>query len=131
LLSFALKEVPLKPNRTLLQVAALMSGLATQNVGIGTNAPTQRLHVAGNLRLDNAFMPGNQAGAVGNILLSRGAGVAPVWLPNGAAGTILMSMGAGNDPVWAPNPICSFPPQNHRGALGGSYVNNSYTPLQQ
>jgi len=77
LLSFALKEVPLKPNRTLLQVAPLMGGLAAQNVGIGTNAPTQRSHVAGNLRSDSAFMPGNQAGAVGNILLSQGAGVAP------------------------------------------------------
>jgi len=89
-----------------------MGGLAAQNVGIGTSNPTERLHVAGNLRLDNAFMPGNQAGAVGNILLSRGAGVAPVWLPNGAAGTILMSMGAGNDPVWAPNPICTSPTLN-------------------
>jgi len=108
-----------------------MGRLAAQNVGSGTNAPTQRLHVVGILRLDNAFMPSNQAGAVGNILLSQGADVAPVWLPNGAAGTILMSMGPGSNPVRAPNPICSFPPQNHRGALGGSYVNNSYTPLRQ
>jgi hypothetical protein len=89
-----------------------MGGLAAQNVGIGTSTPTERLHVAGNLRLDNAFMPGNQPGAVGNILISRGAGVAPVWLANGAAGTILMSMGPGNDPVWAPNPICTSPTQN-------------------
>jgi len=81
--------------------------------------------------LDNAFMPGNQAGAVGNILLPQGASVAPVCLPNGAAGTILMSMGPVNNPVWVPNPICYFPPQNHRGALGGSYVNNSYMPLRQ
>ena len=77
LLSFALKEVPLKPNRTLLQVAPLMGGLAAQNVGIGTSTPTERLHVAGNLRLDNTFMPGNQAGAVGNIFLSQGAGATP------------------------------------------------------
>jgi len=101
----------MKPERILLQVALLMGGLAAQNVGIGTSAPTERLHVAGNLRLDNAFMPGNQPGAVGNILISRGAGVAPVWLANGAAGTILMSMGPGNDPVWAPNPICTSPTQ--------------------
>ena len=74
MVSFALKEMPLKPNRTLLQVAPLMGGLAAQNVGIGTSIPTERLHVAGNLRLDNAFMPGNQPGAVGNILLSQGAG---------------------------------------------------------
>ena len=49
------------------------------NVGIGTSTPTQRLHVAGNLRLDNAFMPGNQAGTSGQVLLSQGAGVAPIW----------------------------------------------------
>ena len=107
-----LKEVPLKPERILLQVALLMGGLAAQNVGIGTNNPTERLHVAGNLRLDNAFMPGNQAGAVGNILLSQGAGAAPVWLPNGPAGTILMSMGPGSNPVWAPNPFCTSPTEN-------------------
>jgi hypothetical protein len=54
-----------------------MGGLAMQNVGIATNTPKQRLHVAGNLHLDNTSMPGNQPGAVGNILLSQGAGVTP------------------------------------------------------
>ena len=112
-LNLRLKEVLIKPERILLQVALLMGGLAAQNVGIGTNNPIQRLHVAGNLCLDNAFMPGNQAGAVGNILLSQGANAAPVWLANGAAGTILMSMGPGNNPDWAPNPICTSPTQNH------------------
>ena len=73
LLSFALTEVPLKPNRILLQVAPLMGGLAAQNIGIGTSTPTERSRVAGNLRSDSAFMPGNQAGAVGNILLSQGS----------------------------------------------------------
>jgi hypothetical protein len=61
----------MKPNRTLLQGALLMGGLVAQNVGIGTNTPTERSRAAGNLRLDNAFMPGNQTGAVGNILLSQ------------------------------------------------------------
>jgi hypothetical protein len=65
-----------------------MGGLAAQNVGIETNTPTQRLHVVGNLHLDNTFMPSNQPGAVGNILLSQGAGIAPVWLPNGTADNI-------------------------------------------
>jgi hypothetical protein len=102
----------MKPERILLQVALLMGGLAAQNVGIGTSNPTEKLHVAGNLRLDNAFMPGNQAGAVGNILLSQGAGTAPVWLANGDEGTILMSTGPGSNPVWAPNPICTSPTQN-------------------
>jgi hypothetical protein len=91
----------MKPERILLQVALLMGGLAAQNVGIGTSTPTERLHVAGNLRLDNAFMPDNQPGAVGNILVSRGADFAPVWLANGPAGSILTSAGPGSNPVWA------------------------------
>jgi hypothetical protein len=99
-------------NRTQTLFLLSLGWLAAQNVGIGTATPTQRLHVAGNLRLDNAFMPGNQAGAVGNLLLSQGAGVAPVWLANGAAGSLLMSMGVGADPVWAPNPICATPTLN-------------------
>jgi cytolysin (calcineurin-like family phosphatase) len=63
----------MKPAHTLPQVALLMGGLAAQNVGIGTNAPTDRAYVAANLHLDNAFMPGNQAGAVSKTLLSQGA----------------------------------------------------------
>jgi len=73
-------EVPMKPNRILLlQLALFMGWLAGQNVGIGTSTPTERLHVAGNLRLDNAFMPGNNAGMSGQILRSAGAGVPPYW----------------------------------------------------
>lgn len=53
--------------------------LSGGNVGIGVAAPSQLLHVAGNFRLDNAFMPGNNAGTAGQILTSGGAGVAPVW----------------------------------------------------
>jgi len=40
----------------------------------------QRDHGTGILRLDNAFMPGNQAGAVDRTLLSQGAGAAPNML---------------------------------------------------
>lgn len=57
--------------------------LSAQNVGIGTAVPSQKLHVAGNFRLDNAFMPGNNAGNVGEVLVSQGAGVAPQWKPIG------------------------------------------------
>jgi len=92
-------------------VALLLTFGLGQNVGIGTSAPTERLHVAGNLRLDGAFMPGNQPGAIGNILLSQGAGTPPVWLANGAVGTILM-IGPSGTPIWAPNPICPSPTQN-------------------
>lgn len=63
------------------------SGVYAQKVGIGTNAPTERLHISnGNLRLDGAFMPNNLAGNAGQFLQSAGAGVAPVWVdaPSGS-----------------------------------------------
>jgi len=100
----------MKTRKYFLVALLLTLGLG-QNVGIGTNAPTERLHVAGNLRLNGAFMPGNQPGATGNILLSQGAGTPPLWLPNGAVGTILM-IGPGGTPIWAPNPICASPTQD-------------------
>ena len=49
------------------------------NVGIGTTTPSERLQVNGNFRLDGAFMPGNSAGLLGQILISQGSGLAPVW----------------------------------------------------
>jgi hypothetical protein len=52
------------------------------NVGIATGAnATERLEVTGNLRLNGAFMPNNQSGGTDKILLSQGAGTAPVWGP--------------------------------------------------
>jgi hypothetical protein len=53
--------------------------LSTGNVGINVAAPSQRLHVVGNFRLQGAFMPNNNAGAATQILLSAGAGVPPTW----------------------------------------------------
>lgn len=50
-----------------------------QNVGIGIATPSQRLHVNGNLRFDGALMPNNLPGTSGQILISQGAGVAPIW----------------------------------------------------
>ncbi len=118
LLSFALKEVPLKPNRTLIQVILLMGGLAAQNVGIGTNAPARRLHVAGNLRLDNVFMPGNQAGALGKTLLSQEAGAAPNMLIKWRHGYHPHEHGLRqHSHAWVPNPIYTSPIQNHKGTL--------------
>ncbi|MEP6677152.1 MAG: hypothetical protein ABJA78_18470 [Ferruginibacter sp.] len=52
----------------------------TGNVGIGTNAPSQKLDINGNLRLSGAFMPGNNAGSANYFLMSNGAGVAPIWI---------------------------------------------------
>jgi len=80
----------MKTRKYFLVALLLTLGLG-QNVGIGTNAPTQRLHVQGNLRLEGAFMPNDQPGAPGNILLSQGANTPPIW---------------------APNPICTSPTQN-------------------
>lgn len=77
--------------RTFAVLACLTGLLLAQNVGIGTATPTERLHVQGNLRLEGAFMPGNNPGTLGQILLSQGAGVPPIW---------------------APNPICTTPTQN-------------------
>jgi hypothetical protein len=100
----------MKTRKYFLVALLLTLGLG-QNVGIGTNAPTERLHVAGNLRLDGAFMPGNQPGNTGNILLSQGANTPPVWLANGSAGDILI-IGSSGTPTWAPNPICASPTQD-------------------
>lgn len=50
-----------------------------QNVGIGTALPSERLHVAGNLRFDGALMPAGHAGNSGQFLMSNGSGVPPSW----------------------------------------------------
>ncbi len=50
-----------------------------QNVGIGTPNPTEKLHVAGNLRFDGALMPGGNAGQPGYILFSQGPNQIPKW----------------------------------------------------
>ena len=49
------------------------------NVGIGTNTPTERLDVAGNLKFSGSLMPGGNAGSPGFVLTSQGPGVAPTW----------------------------------------------------
>lgn len=50
-------------------------------VGINNGTPTQRLSVIGNFRLDGAFMPGNNAGAANQLLMSAGPGNSPTWGP--------------------------------------------------
>ncbi|MCX7607198.1 MAG: hypothetical protein N2170_08050, partial [Bacteroidia bacterium] len=57
----------------------LVTVTAAGNVGIGTITPSERLHVQGNLRLQGAFMPNNNAGMTGQILVSQGSGVPPIW----------------------------------------------------
>lgn len=50
-----------------------------QNVGIGVAAPSEKLHVNGNVRFDGALMPNNLPGALGEALISQGPGLAPIW----------------------------------------------------
>ncbi|NPA34658.1 MAG: hypothetical protein GXO48_07015 [Chlorobi bacterium] len=64
---------------TLLIVSTAFWGLNAQNVGVGTTNPTEKLHVQGNLRLDSAFMPGNNPGKAGQILISQGPNIPPKW----------------------------------------------------
>lgn len=73
-----------KKSTTFLLLSLLFGSLAWgQNVGIGIAAPAQKLHVNGNLRFDGALMPNGNAGATGQVLISQGAGVAPIWGPVG------------------------------------------------
>lgn len=53
--------------------------IISQNVGIGTALPTERLHVAGNLRFDGALMPNGNPGVSGEYLMSQGAMSPPIW----------------------------------------------------
>ena len=61
------------------------------NVGIGNASPTQKLDVAGAVKFSGALMPANNAGNVGEILVSQGAGVPPVW---SSAGNVIKALGA-------------------------------------
>ncbi len=54
---------------------------AHAQVGINTTSPTETLHVNGNVRIDGALMPGNQAGGVDKILVSKGTSAPPSWGP--------------------------------------------------
>jgi len=48
-------------------------------VGINTIAPTDMLHVVGNMHLTGSFEPANLPGTSGQILVSQGVNVAPIW----------------------------------------------------
>jgi hypothetical protein len=53
--------------------------LLSQNVGIGTNNPSSKLDVAGDLEFSGTLKPGNSAGTLGQFLISQGAGSTPIW----------------------------------------------------
>ncbi|SRR5579883_885626 len=48
-------------------------------VGIGLSAPTEALHVYGNIQFSGALMPAGNAGTTGYVLVSTGSNSAPVW----------------------------------------------------
>lgn len=49
------------------------------NLGVGTIDPTEKLDVVGSLKFSGALLPNNVSGTAGQILVSTGAGTAPVW----------------------------------------------------
>jgi hypothetical protein len=63
---------------------------ATGLIGIGKNAATERLDVAGNVRFSGALMPNNLAGTSGQVLTSAGAGAPPTWTNPSAFGWSLL-----------------------------------------
>lgn len=69
-------------NAVVAQDSSIVLGNAAK-VGIGTNAPTQSLHVVGNARFSDAIYDGNNdAGTSGQVLSSTGAGTDWVDMSN-------------------------------------------------
>ena len=65
---------------SLLIVAGIfVINVQAQNVGIGTNTPSQHLDVAGAVKFTGALMPGGNAGTSGLALTSQGSGMVPIW----------------------------------------------------
>ncbi len=62
-------------------------------VGIGTNGPGERLELIGNFLLNGAFMPGGSAGTAGQVLVSNGAGNAPIWSASTAGDNLFNANG--------------------------------------
>ncbi|MCS7073728.1 MAG: hypothetical protein NZ108_04590 [Bacteroidia bacterium] len=55
------------------------TGVDAVNVGINTTTPVERLHVEGNIRFSGTFKPNNQTGTLGQILVSQGGSLPPIW----------------------------------------------------
>jgi hypothetical protein len=81
---------------------------ATGYVGINQTVPSQHLDVAGNLKFDLALMPAGLAGTNGDLLVSKGAGLAPQWQSGSTLGGTLNNISwnlLGNN---ATNPNTNF-----------------------
>lgn len=61
------------------------------NVGIGNTTPTQRLDITGNVRFSQALMPNNNPGSAGQVLVSQGGNIAPIWQSIGSVMQVLKS----------------------------------------
>ncbi len=62
---------------------------STGYVGVNQTLPSQQLDVAGNLKFDFALMPAGVAGTTGDVLISKGAGLAPQWQNGSTLSTTL------------------------------------------
>jgi hypothetical protein len=63
-------------------------------LGVGNAAPTEKLHVTGNVRFNGALMPNNTAGTSGQFLRSAGSGAAPTWSTLTQSGTTVLQTAA-------------------------------------
>jgi len=70
------------------------------NTGIGVAVPQEKLDVDGNVQFSDALMPAGDAGTTGQMLVSQGAGTAPVWqdVPTND-NSWLLDGNAGTDPA--------------------------------
>jgi collagen type VII alpha len=63
------------------------------NIGIGNASPSEKLDVTGNVRFSGDLRPNGLAGTLGQILLSQGGGVAPIWSNIPACSTCFVNGG--------------------------------------
>ncbi len=66
------------------------------NIGIGATNPTERLQVEGSVRFNGALMPNNITGTTGQMLVSQGLGLAPIWTTPTIGVTSLAAPSGGN-----------------------------------
>jgi trimeric autotransporter adhesin len=70
------------------------------NIGIGNSAPAQALDVSGAIQFTRALMPGGNAGNTGEVLLSQGAGIPPIWVATSSLG---ITGGTSTSPITVQN----------------------------